>query len=59
MSQLNGDRARFHKDRIRKLHRRQRIAALLAAARRRADDRSTRAASLHMQDEGGPVRTED
>ena len=29
MSALNGDRARFHKDRVRKLNRRQRIQALL------------------------------
>jgi hypothetical protein len=33
MSRRNGDRARFQKDRKRKLRRRQRTKALLAAAR--------------------------
>ena len=55
MSERNGDRARYHKDRKRKLHRRQRIQAFIAALRRRADEKaSTDAASLDMQDEGGP-----
>jgi hypothetical protein len=33
MSKLNGDRARFHKDRKRKLRRRQRIQELIKAVR--------------------------
>jgi hypothetical protein len=33
MSKLNGDRARFHKDRKRKLRRRQRIQELIKAGR--------------------------
>jgi hypothetical protein len=61
MSARNGDRARFHKDRKRKLHHRQRIQALMAGLRKRADDEeaSTRAASLNMHDEGGPARIGD
>src|ERR1700730_8139502 len=58
MSERNGDRARFQKDRKRKLLHRQRIQALVAQLRKRADaDRSSSAASLSMPDEGGPVRT--
>jgi hypothetical protein len=53
MSERNGDRARFHKDRKRKLHHRQRIQALMAALSKRADgEASTRVASLTMHDEG-------
>ena len=60
MSERNGDRARYHKDRKRKLHRRQRIQAFIVALRRRADEKaSTDAASLDMQDEGGPSQIED
>jgi hypothetical protein len=60
MSERNGDRARFHKDRKRKLHRRQRIHGLMLALRNRADEQaSTRLASLNMHDEGGPARIGD
>jgi hypothetical protein len=60
MSARNGDRARFHKDRTRKLRHRQRIRALMAALRKRADEEaSRRVASLAMHDEGGPARIED
>ncbi len=60
MSERNGDRARFHKDRKRKLHHRQRIQGLMTALRKRADEEaSTRVASLNMHDEGGPARIED
>jgi len=60
MSALNGDRARFQKDRKRKLHRRQRIEALRAVLRKRAEEAaSTRVASLNMHDEGGPARSGD
>jgi len=60
MSERNGDRARFHKDRKRKLHHRQRIQALTAALRERADEKtSTSVASLKMADEGGPARIGD
>lgn len=55
MSERNGDRARYHKDRKRKLHRRERIRAFIAALRRRVDEKaSTDAASVDMQHEGGP-----
>ena len=60
MSQRSGDRARFHKDRKRKLHHRQRIRALLAGLKKRGDEEvPTSVASLNMQDEGGPVRNGD
>jgi hypothetical protein len=60
MSERNGDRARFHKDRKRKLHHRQRIQAFLLALRKRADeDASARQESLNMQAEGGPERIGD
>jgi len=60
MSERNGDRARFHKDRKRKLHHRQRIRAVVAALRKLADEEaSTRVASLNMHDEGGPARIGD
>jgi hypothetical protein len=59
MSARNGDRARFHKDRKRKLRHRQRIQAVMAGVRKRADENaSSRTASLNMADEGGPARTE-
>jgi hypothetical protein len=60
MSERNGDRARFQKDRKRKLHHRQRIHALMASLRKRAEEKaSTDAASLNMHDEGGPTRVGD
>jgi hypothetical protein len=73
MSQRNGDRARFQKNRKHKLHHRQRIRALVTALRNRRDatasaDRSVTVtstdaasvkASLAMHDEGGPMRTGD
>jgi hypothetical protein len=60
MSARNGDRARFHKERKRKLRHRQRIHALLARLKKRGDEEaSTRVASLNMQDEGGPARNAD
>jgi hypothetical protein len=60
MSERNGDRARFHKDRRRKLRHRQRIQALMLRLRTRAEDQaSTRSASRDMQDEGGPARIGD
>jgi len=60
MSERNGDRARFDKDRKRKLHHRQHIQALMARLRKRAaEEASSRAASLNMHDEGGPARIGD
>jgi hypothetical protein len=60
MSERNGDRARFQKNRKHKLHHRQRIRALEAELRkRRDDDAASRAKSLAMQDEGGPMRLGD
>lgn len=61
MSERNGDRARFQKNRKRKLHHRQQVRALVARleARRIQDAPGSRVASLVMQDEGGPVRTGD
>ena len=73
MSERNGDRARFQKDRKRKLRHRQRIAALLAGLRNaervpgaangtgkatRADVASS-AESLVIHDEGAPLRKSD
>jgi hypothetical protein len=60
MSARNGDRARFHKDRKRKLLHRQRVEALVAGQRKRRDDAaSSHVASRGMQDEGGPARIGD
>jgi hypothetical protein len=60
MSARNGDRARFHKNRRRKLHHRQRVQALIAGQRKRVDEAAaSRVASLGMQDEGGPARVGD
>lgn len=63
MSERNGDKARFQKNRQRKLLNRQRsreLAARLAAARPAdASGAITRAASLAMHDEGGPTRADD
>ena len=48
------------KERTRKLHRLQRIRASLAPLKHRAAEvASTSAASLNMQDEGGPLRNGD
>lgn len=54
MSERNGDRARFQKDRARKMRRRQRVLALVAAMRKKVDERASSTASLAMQAEGGP-----
>ena len=63
MSALNGDKARFQKNRQRKLQNRQRIRAMLAKLAAKPDkDASgavTRSASLAMHDEGGPTRAEE
>jgi hypothetical protein len=66
MSERNGDRARFQKCRKRKLIHRQRIQALWIRLRKPIDERrpdaagdASRAASLAMQDEGGPTRSGD
>jgi hypothetical protein len=60
MSARNGDRARFHKDRKRKLRHRQRIQTLMTGQRKRVDEASSsRVASLSMQDEGSPARIGD
>lgn len=55
MSQLNGDRARFNKDRKRKLVNRQRTRALMAAVRKRADEKT---ASTRVPDDaaGRPAK---
>ena len=60
MSERNGDRARFQKDRKRKLRHRERVHALAVTMRKRAKkDVSSGAASLDMLDEGGPLRAGD
>jgi crotonobetainyl-CoA:carnitine CoA-transferase CaiB-like acyl-CoA transferase len=60
MSALNGDRARFHKDRKRKLHHRQLIQALAAKLRKRTEEQaSSRAAAASTHDEGAPLRIAD
>lgn len=60
MSERNGDRARFQKNRKRKLRHRERVRALAAPVPERAKkDVSSRAASLDMLDEGGPLRAGD
>jgi len=57
MSKLNGDRARFQKDKKRKLLRRERIHVVMARLRKRiGEDAASAGASLRMHDEGGPVR---
>ena len=68
MSERNGDRARFPKTRRRKLHRRQRIRALVSglltpgagpshpSVTATLTDAASAEASLAMQDEGGPMR---
>jgi len=63
MSKLNGDKARFQKNRKRKLRNRQRSRALVARlGAKSVEDASgaiTRAASLAMSDEGAPTRADD
>jgi hypothetical protein len=63
MSERNGDKARFQKNRQRKLKNRERSRALatrLGAKRTRAAlNASTGAASLAMLDEGGPTNADD
>ena len=69
MSERNGDRARFQKDRKRKLLRRQRIQALRITVRTKTDaairsarpvnDAPAGEASLNGHDEGGPMRAGD
>ena len=54
MSKLNGDRARFQKDRKRKLLRRERLHVVMAGLRKQTAE--TAQASVRMHDEGGPVR---
>jgi hypothetical protein len=73
MSERNGDRARFQKNRKRKLYNRQRIRAFVSGLLTRTSDtgpsrRSVTAtrsdtasaeAPREMQDEGGPMRAGD
>ena len=64
MSERNGDRARFQKERMRKMHRRQRIQALVVAVQQRKDaaalaETAAAEASGAMHDEGGPMRSSD
>jgi len=60
MSERNGDRARFQKNRKRKLRHRERIHALAATLPKRAnEDVPSRAASRGMLDEGGQLRAGD
>jgi len=67
MSALNGDRARFRINQVRKLRRRQRIQALVAGLKAHTTDgrkgtiaptdSASGAAARTMQKEGGPTRT--
>jgi hypothetical protein len=69
MSRRNGDRARFQKERVRKMHRRQRIQALSAAVQQRKDaaglaagtpaDSGPPQASVAVHNADGPIRTGD
>lgn len=60
MSERNGDRARFQKNRKHKLLNRQHIHALTVRLRKQiVDAASSDAASLTMHDEGGPSRSTD
>jgi hypothetical protein len=54
-----GGRVRLSNDRKRRLHHRDRIHALKALLWKRADEATTRAASLKMIDEGAPARLGD
>jgi hypothetical protein len=47
MSALNGDRARFHKDRKRKLQHRQRIQALAARLRKQSGETNAKPVGKH------------
>jgi len=60
MSKLNGDRARFQKDRRRKLLKRARLHVVMAGLMKRQREGATSdAASMRMHDEGGPIRYGD
>ena len=60
MSERNGDRARFQKNRKRKLRHRARIHELAAAVLKRPRENvSSRAGSQGMLDEGGQLRAGD
>ena len=60
MSERNGDRARFQKNRKRKLRNRERIQAFVRTLSKRSkDDVSSRTASQGMLDEGGQLRSGD
>jgi hypothetical protein len=70
MSERNGDRARFQKNRKNKLRHRQRIHALVAGLAKRTDASGTTApgvthaptaaqASIAMPDEADPIRAGD
>jgi hypothetical protein len=63
MSARHGDKARFQKNRQRKLQNRQRSRALAATLTakpvKEASDAITREASLAMHDEGSPTRADD
>ena len=70
MSERNGDRARFQKNRKNKLRHRQRIHAFVAGLAKRTDASGTSEpgvtrtptdvqASIAMHDEGGPIRAGD
>jgi hypothetical protein len=56
MSERNGDRARFHKNRTRKLHHRPLIAALVAKLRTRADEHAPSVAPADSGDRSGAAR---
>ena len=63
MSERNGDRARFQKNRQRKLRHRQRIRALMTSLRGKTDETranaTDRQASQAMHDEGSPTRARE
>jgi hypothetical protein len=60
MSEGNGDRARFQKNRKRKLRHRERLAVILRKRATKVSSRAaSRTASLDMLDEGGPLRRGD
>ena len=72
MSERNGDKARFQKNRKRKLLQRQRTRAFMARvpgrtsashakknSKRGSADAASARASTAMQDEGGPIRAGD
>ena len=56
MSERNGDRARFQKNRKRKLLHRQRVRALMVSRQQKlGTDPASRAAGLAMDAEGAPA----